>query len=125
MTDRVHLPLVQAIQALTSPDAKLMLLVEHRGFYIPRQHTIGTPLFQEGPFTPPEQFASVDSMIEVLKHKKITHVVAATVNRGPDQGPGWLERNQPLYRLLEQCMQQGRLVLLWESEECVLLKVAE
>ena len=125
VTDRVHLPLIQAIQALTSRDAKFLLLFEHRGFYLSRHYVIGTPFFQEGLFTPPEQFADAESVMNVLKQNEITHVVAAKVNPGPDQAPGWIERQQPFLRAVEQCVQQRQLIRRWESDEYVLLEVAK
>jgi hypothetical protein len=123
-TRGVHLPLIRAVHTLTSTDARLMLLFEHRGFYVSRHYLIGTPLFQEGPFSPPEQFADVESVITVLQQNEITHVVAAKVNPGPDQSPDWIQRQQPFLRALEQCIQQRRLLLRWESEDYALLEVA-
>ena len=125
LTDGVYMPLIQAVQALTETDAKLLMLVEHRGFYLPRRYVIATPLFQERPFTPPEQFATADSVLKVLHQAQITHVLVAKMNPGPDQAPGWIERQQPLLRAIEQCVRQQRLVLRWESEMYVLLEVAK
>lgn len=124
VTERVHLPLIQAVHALTPPDAKLMLLYEHRGFYLSRRYLIGTPLFQEGPFSPPEQFADAESVLRILRQQEFTHVVIAKVNPSPDQAPGWVERQPPLLGALGQCVQQRRLLPRWESDEYVLWEVA-
>jgi hypothetical protein len=125
LTEHSYLPLIQAIHATTSPDARLLLLFEHRGFYLLRPYVIATPLFQDGPFSPPEQFADADAVLHILEAKEITHVVVAKANPSPDQAPEWVERQQPLLRALEQCVQQNRLVPRWESDGYALLEVAK
>jgi hypothetical protein len=117
LTDQTYLPLIQAIHALTPPDARLMLLYEHRGFYLLRHHVIGTPLFQEGPFTPPEQFTDSQAVHGVLKRMGISYLAAGKAVMGPDHAAGSLERQQPLWSALEQCVREGRLKPIWESEE--------
>ncbi|NLS91299.1 MAG: hypothetical protein GXX96_03825 [Planctomycetaceae bacterium] len=123
MTDRVYLPLVQAIDALTPPDAKLLLLYEHRGFYLPRQNVIGTPLFQEGPFTPPEHYADPDHVMDVLRREQITHVVIPSVAMGPDCTEDWLERQTPFLAAIDACVLQGKLLVVWKSEAYLLVAV--
>lgn len=125
VTDRIYLPMVQAVHTITRSDAKLMLLYEHRGFYLARQHVIGTPRFQEGPFTPPEHFESPESVMQILKQNQITHVLLAKVNPSPDLEPGWIDRDRPFLRALESCLQQRRLIPRWESEIYLLLEVAD
>lgn len=123
MTDRVYLPLVQAIDTLTPPDAKLLLLYEHRGFYIPRQNVIGTPLFQEGPFTPPEHYADPDRVIDVLRREQITHVVIPSMAMGPDSTDDWFERQTPFLAAIDACVLQGKLLGVWKSEAYLLVAV--
>ena len=122
-TNCVYLPLVGAIRARTPAGAKLMLLYEHRGFYLPRPHVIGTPLFQEAAFTPPERFGEAAAVMEVLVRDGITHLVMAKADPSPEQAPGWIERQQPLLRAIEECLRQGRLRGVWESEAYLLLEV--
>lgn len=123
MTDTVYLPLVQAIDALTPSDSRLMLLYEHRGFYMPRDHVIGTPLFQEGPFTLPQQYSRPDEIVEVLHRMRITHVVLPKAAMGPDQTDDWLARQRPFLDALDACVFQGWLRPVWKSEVYLLLEV--
>jgi hypothetical protein len=122
-TDRVHLPLVQGLLEHTPTDARLMLLFEHRGFYMPRPHVIGTPIFQEAGFSPPEAFESPERIMEVLRRERITHVVMTKVPAGPDQVPGWIDRLEPFLRGFGQCVQSGELHVVWQSERYVILEV--
>ena len=122
-TDQVHLPLVQGLLEHTPEDARVMLLFEHRGFYLPRNHVIGTPVFQEAGFSPPESFSDPERVMELLQRHRITHVVMTNAPAGPDQVPGWFERLDPLLLGLGQCKQTGRLHPLWQSERYILLEV--
>ena len=65
-TDTHYVPLLDAIAEHTPADARLMLLFEHRGFYVPCSYVIGTPLFQEAYFTPPESFSEPERVMDVL-----------------------------------------------------------
>ena len=122
-TDRRFLPLVEAIREHTPPEAKLLLLIEHRGLYLPRNNVIGTPFFQEAIFTPPEEFATPDRVLEVLEQNQITHLVVAKSAVGPDRAPEWWERLSPLLRGIDECERQGRVRVVWESEQHVLFAV--
>ncbi len=122
-TDRSYMPLVEAIREHTPPEAKLLLLIEHRGLYLPRANMIGTPFFQEAIFTPPEEFATSDRVLEVLERNQITHLVIAKSDIGPDRAPDWWKRMAPLLRSIDECERQGRLRVVWESEQHVLFAV--
>lgn len=122
-TDRNYMPLVEAIREHTPPEAKLLLLIEHRGLYLPRANIIGTPFFQETIFTPPEEFATSDRVLEVLERNKITHLVIAKSDIGPDRAPDWWKRLAPLLRSIDECERQERLRVVWESEQHVLFAV--
>lgn len=122
-TDRNYLPLVEAIREHTPLESKLLLLIEHRGLYLPRANIIGTPFFQEAIFTPPEEFATADRVLPVLERNQITHLVIAKSAIGPDRAPGWWERLTPLLRGIDHCERQGRLQVIWESDLHVILAV--
>jgi len=122
-TDRVHLPLVQGLLDHTPAGAKLMLLFDHRGFYLPRPYVVGTPFSQEAHFTPPEQFDEPERIMAALQRERITHVVMTTATAGPDEVPTWLGRLEPFLLALGQCIQNDRLRVVWESERYVLLEV--
>lgn len=120
-TDLYYLPLVEEIRGSLPRDARLMLLFEHRGFYMPRPYVIGTPIFQEEAFSPPERFAEPSRIIDELRRLRITHVVMATTLASPDQLP--TDRLKPFLQAFEQCAQQDKLRLLWESERHAVLEV--
>jgi hypothetical protein len=123
-TDHTYPPLVRAIDEKTPADARLMLLFEHRGFYLPRPYTIATPFFQESGFTPPESFRDSTKIMEVLARERITHVVLAEQVVGPDHPPVYVERLEPFIAALRECIQQGQLRVIWaEPERYVLLEV--
>jgi hypothetical protein len=115
--------MIEAILNTTLPDARLMLLFEHRSLYIPRECIIGTPLFQQGPFTPPEDFTGAAAVMDVLKRQQITHVVLVTPETSPDQAPGWRQRQEALLTGIRQCVLEGRLLPIYESEEHLILVV--
>jgi hypothetical protein len=76
---------VEEWKALRSPpDARLVLLFEHRTMYVPRPAEIATPFFQAGGFTPPEAFADAECVIEALRRDGIRHVVMTRSPVGPD-----------------------------------------
>ena len=122
-TDRVHLPLVQGVLEHTPANARLMLLFEHRGFYLPRPYVIGTPVFQEAGFSPPEQFNAPEHIMAVLEREGITHVVMTNAPAGPDQVPGWFDRLESFLLAFGQCVREDRLRVVWQSERYVLLEV--
>jgi hypothetical protein len=122
-TRREHLPLVESIHAGTAADARLMLLFEHRGFYLPRRCVIGTPLFQAGPLSPPEQFRAAGPVMRALNQQQITHVVLAKAPEGPDHLPGSYQRQKAVLDGLRECVEQGLLQPAWESDGYLLLAV--
>jgi hypothetical protein len=122
-TDLSYLPLIRALDEYTPRDAQVLLLFEHRGFYVPRSCQIGTPFFQEGGFTPPEAFATADRVMELLDREQATHVVLPKAPIGPDQLPEWINRTDPFIAAFTQCVQRGELEPLWQSEEYALFRV--
>lgn len=122
-TDGEYVPLVAAIRENTAADAHLMLLFEHRGFYIPRRHQIGTPFFQERGFTPPEQFADAKAILALLSRENITHVVVTTKPTGPDIPDAWLERLNPLLAALNECIRDKQVMPIWQSDRHILYEV--
>lgn len=124
-TDREYLPLVRAIEEHVPRDGKVMLLFEHRGFYLPREHVIGTPFFQAAAFTPPGEFPSAAQVIDVLARERITHVLMTSKPRGPDVAPQWLDRLRPLFGAFDRCIERGELHAVWKTEQYELLEVRD
>lgn len=122
-TDHHYVPLIQAIANHTPTDAKLLLILEHRSLYLPRRCVIGTPFFQSDLFTPPEPYSDPDRILQVLSDHRFTHVVAARSALGPDHGPRWWSRIEPLLHGLLLCEQRGRLTTLWQSEDHIVFTV--
>ncbi len=123
LTKWTYLPTVQAIEAYTLRDARLMLLFEHRSFYIPRRCVIGSPLFQAGPFSPPQRFNRADEIMRVLQEKEISHLVMTKAPAGPDHTPDSYELEQLVVDGLQECVKTGKLTAVWECDTHVLLRV--
>jgi hypothetical protein len=122
-THRRYIPLVRAIVERTPPDAKLMLLFEHRSLYVPREAIIGTPYFQEEGLTPPEDFATAAPLLELLRRNGVTHLVMATSPLGPDWAPAWWDRLQPVFRGIQLALNERRLHIVWQSDDYVVMEV--
>jgi hypothetical protein len=122
-TDREYLPLVRVIADQTPPTARLLLLFEHRGFYLPRSYIIGTPFFQETGFTPPESFVDPDGIMDVLAREDVSHVIMTKEPTGPDRAGAWFDRLNPLLGGIAQCVERGKLRPIWETDRYVLLEV--
>jgi hypothetical protein len=123
--DRYYVPLIRAIREHTPQDARLMLLFEHRGFYLPRTCIIGTPFFQEAGFTPPEGFGDAGRVMALFSRERISHVVISRFADGPDRLADWINRVEPLDAALIECQKTGRLHLIWESDRYLLLEVRQ
>jgi hypothetical protein len=123
-TDREYLPLVRAIDEETTSAAHLLLVLDQRGFYVPRRHRVGTPFFQAAFFTPPEDFRGVEDIRKALAAPEITHVVLATKPTGPDVPPAWEERIEGFIAAIQRCVDAGVLKPVWRSERHVLFEVA-
>jgi hypothetical protein len=123
-TDFRYVPLLQAIAERVPADGKVMLLFEHRGFYVPRNCAIGTPGFQESGFTPPESYADPQAFMARLEREGITHLAMTKGPSGPDWLPQWQVRLEPLLRSIEACSREDRLRVVWESEHYYLLEVS-
>lgn len=122
-TGGYYLPLIQAIQEHTPPDARLLLLFEHRSLYVPRFSVIGTPFFQESGFTPPEDFSRGQAVLQLLQEQQLTHLVMARQPIGPDLAPDWWTRLGPLFQGIDDGLQRQWLTVIWESPEYLLLQV--
>ena len=118
-----YLPAMDAVGVLTPPEARVLLLFEHRTLYLPRQGVIGTPFFQAGRFTPPELAATPEAILSVLRQQGITHVLLATEPEGPDLLPEYLSRCVPFAQALGALTGSGRLAILWQSDRYRLCRV--
>lgn len=121
-TEGTYVPLVKAIQEFVPEKSRLMLLNEHRSLYIPRRCVIATPFFQEAGFTPPEDFADPDRIIELMQANEIKFVVLTTEPIGPDRSSGWWHRLQPLVLGIEALVAHGDLQVVWSSPRYLLLE---
>jgi len=120
-TDYRYVPLVQAVAERTPPEARLLLLFEHRGLYLPRPAVIGTPFFQEGDILSGHS-GSPDELREGLVREGFTHLVLARSPIGPDRALDWWERTEPVLRTIELAMANGTLRTVWESESHLILE---
>lgn len=111
-----YLAACEAIAEHTPPDARVLLLFEHRGLYVPRDYCIGTPYFQSEFFTPPDSVRSAAEFLAPLQRAGITHVLIGFNADDPDRLDAYLERTRAFQRLLVS-MRGLRLVPLWENHD--------
>jgi hypothetical protein len=111
-----YLQACQAILERTSTDAKVLLLFEQRGLYIPRAHQIGTPFFQSELFTPPERAPDAQAFLATLTAQGITHVLVGYNVYDPDRMDAYLERTRAFQELLVS-MRGRELEVLFELRE--------
>ena len=106
----------QTILEQTPPDARVMLLFEQRGLYIPRDYRIGTPFFQQQFFTPSERTRTPEEFLAVLAEERITHVLVGYNVNDPDRMDGYLEKTKPFQELIVSLLDR-QLEVIWESRE--------
>ncbi len=94
----------------TPPGAKVMMLFDRRGLYMPRRYVLATPFFQEEFFTPvPATAAEVQA--EISRWGADYLFVAVGVNpRNPDPLPEYDEANEQLTLRLLELVKRGRLL---------------
>ena len=122
-TDSRYVPLVQAIADRTPPEARLLLVFEHRTLYLPRPAEIGTPFFQ-AKHRLLESASSPARLADALRSGGFTHLVLARSPIGPDRAADWWERTEPFLRAIEQGIAGGTFRTLWESETHLILEPA-
>ncbi len=120
-TGGLYLPLMDVL-AKTPPASRVLLLFEHRGFYMPRSREIGTPIFRAGGL-PRDCEQSAAALLDWLRSRNCTHVVLARTPLGPDQTPEWRAAVEYVYRAVERGVAHGVLVVDWESETHVVMSV--
>ncbi len=107
----------------TPADAKIMLLFERRGLYVPRRYVIGTPCFQERFFAPlPEAAAGV---LAELRNAGISYILVGASLRDPDPIPDYEALNAAFASKLIELLRQNALSLVEVpgSGDYTLLKV--
>ena len=120
-----YVPMIEAVRTMTPIDARVMLLFEHRGLYIPRAHEIGTPYFQASGLSSATLPMSSASLLTQLRTEAFTHVVMANSPIGPDRATEWYDEWDPLFKAIDDAVQQGLLKVLWISEEHAVLEVVD
>jgi hypothetical protein len=111
-----YLAACQAILERTPPEARVLLLFEHRGLYVPRAHALGTPFFQARFFTPSERVTSPAELLATLQREGFTHVLVGYNVNDPDRMEAYLERTRAFQQHLIALRGRG-LEILWESRE--------
>lgn len=124
--EREYMNVLSFLAESLPSDARVMLLFDRRGLYMPRDYVLGTPFFQEAFFTPvPESSGEV---YDRFCKDEISHLVILTGGespRNPDPISDFDVQNAQLTDRLLDLMKQGRLefVPVPESGRYLLLKV--
>lgn len=114
---------VRALLKETPPDARVLLMFERRGLYIPRRHEIGTPFFQAARFTPPPKTA--DELLAQIVADGFDYVLLSPGDKNPDAVPGYGKRQKPVIRQLQTLTERGALEQVWAGDGYRLLRVTE
>src|SRR5262245_6169485 len=107
----------KAIEEQTPPDARVMLLFEQRGLYVPRDYCIGTPFFQGKYFTPAGPSWTPEGFLAVLAAERITHVLVGYNVNDPDRMDSYLEKTKPFQETIVSLIDTGRLETVWAWKE--------
>jgi len=107
----------QAIHEQTPPDARVLLLFEQRGLYIPRDYCIGTPFFQGKYFTPAGRNWTREGFLAVLAEERISHILVGYNVNDPDRMDSYLERTRPFQEMIVSLINDGRLETVWAWTE--------
>ncbi len=104
---------IQSMEALNRlpENAKVMLIFERRGLYVPRKYVIGTPYFQSCFFTPiPE---SEDDVLKVLQKNNISYVLMGPSQHNPDHLKEYNELNFAFSRFFARLLKAKKIRYLW------------
>lgn len=119
LTGDDYLQSIDFIRLRTSQNAKILLLFENRGLYLPRKHEIGTPFYQQKYFTPPENYCDANTILSVLKQNKITHILVGLSLSDPDRLPEYIDRSAPFMRVFGKLRESGNLKPLFETNNYI------
>jgi hypothetical protein len=104
-TNDEYLKACDLINKSTPAKARILLLYEQRGLYIPRDYLVGTPYFQERFFTPPDLID--DEFLKVLRRERITHVLLGIKVSDPDRMKKYIDRAGQVKERLERLISHG------------------
>ncbi len=121
-TGEGYLQALDMIRLKTPEGAKVMMIFENRGLYMPRSYVIGTPFFQGAIFTPPENFSEPGRAYEAIAGSGATHVLLGLSDSDPDRLPEYLDRSRELCAAIASLRDLGRLATLWEGGGYLLLE---
>lgn len=116
-----YLRAVRAILAETPEDAKVLMMFERRGLYIPRRYEIGTPLFQAKHFTPPSE--SPRKVHRQILDAGFDYVLISPGRRNPDHLKRITQFQAPIKKALSGMAEKGMLELVWKGHGYRLMRV--
>ena len=117
----LYMSTMRTVHERTPPEAKIMLLFERRGLYVPRRHVIGSPLFQVAYFSPlPE---TISDFSEVLTASGVDFLVLLAAPSGPDQLRDHEQEYFEFLQLLDRVIASGKLRIVWQRGPYRLLQV--
>jgi hypothetical protein len=118
-----YIELTEFLSENLQPDDKVLSLFEHRLAYLPLQVEIGTPFFQSKYFTN-AQSATTESILTELRSNNIKYLIITQHLIGPDVSSNYKEAQQDWYRLIDQCIAEGSLQVIWRSGEYAVVSVS-
>jgi len=122
-TGEGYLQACNVICDTTPKDAKVMLIFEHRGLYIPRRHVIGTPYFQSKYFTDADSSLTPENIRATLKAEGISYVLVGLSSNDPDRIGKYLEKSQKFATMLQALVDRQDLKIVWSGSGYMLYRV--
>ncbi|MFO0943284.1 MAG: hypothetical protein U0930_21325 [Pirellulales bacterium] len=118
-----YIELTEFLKENIQSDDKVLSLFEHRLAYLPRQIEIGTPFFQSKYFTNANG-ATTESTLAELRSNNINFLIITHHLIGPDISSSYKDVQQNWYRLIDQCIAEGTLQIIWRSGEYAVVRVS-
>ncbi|MDD3119590.1 MAG: hypothetical protein PHQ27_10450 [Victivallales bacterium] len=116
-----YLTAADTMARITPPDAKILLLFDHRTLLYPRRVELGTPFFQPQLLTPPPPDAS--TLQRELATNGFTHLLLGLSPYHPDRLAQYAAAEQTVAEEIAQLAQSGRLQPIWQDEGFVLFRI--
>ncbi|OGV51204.1 MAG: hypothetical protein A2017_04885 [Lentisphaerae bacterium GWF2_44_16] len=116
-TGKGYLKALSLINEKTPQDARILLLFEKRGLYVPRKYQLGTPFFQEKYFMPfGEGAPAMEKMLKQLKEEGITHILSGNPDKDPDRLPFYTGKSHLLNDVIRAPSSRKNFRIIGEAE---------
>ncbi len=120
LTGNGYLPAIDTIKKATPENAKILLMFDPRGLYIPRRHEICTPFFQSKYFT---EGSSFNDLLKQAKQDIPYYILFCSPEKIPARYPDYMTPIQPFLAQLQQAINSGKAKTVWNYNGYALIKL--